>query len=1003
MAVAMAMPSDSVMKPAMRHEPQGSFQQLVMGCNKEGMDFLRRGQYKQAFEQLKYAEAVLVEKEGEDEPTNLLAVTCNNLGCYYKKVGKLHAALSYLRKALKIEVSLQTDDVTVAGTHLNICAILSKLDKHDKAVQHALCALELIGRRVNSGEAVSQDEYSVLAIAYHNVAVERDYLHQWEQAAMAYQQGHQVAKECLGDQHPLTQTLAKNSETAAQKAQKFASQQPGAAAAAQAAAGGAVSSTAMGRPSGVSKTGGSVNMGGKSLMQDSQQASVGLLPEIGATRSKEGRRSQEEPMPINVGRSVHQEAEEWVQTEESTWRQQQAQATQAAGAAASPVSHSSQFTPPGLGLAPSTPRSLAGIGLQSLGAAGASPAMAPVSVAEEPQVMMGGLASPPDNPWAQDRPSFLDTIAQDVRALHRDAPIEPPPLVVMGKQERQMQRPPKASPDAENKLSADQDLVFEMGARAPRPPRAAGGPPMAPQKPEGPPPQANGRSKGPKGRAEREAARRKAKEVAKHNDPAGLKSSQGAETTGTQNQLLRRTAAEKIQRSWRVFNKYRLEHKARQERERIAATKLQARWRAFNTRRGRLTKHVVVIQKWTRGFLVRIAIRRYQAAVVIQRHAAGVLARKEKDRKDMAALKLQRISRGRAARKKCKAHRRAVDMAVAVIQRAARAWKAVKVVKKKRDELEAVKARDRAAQAIQAVYRGSITRFSVRQLRHGLLKEQEREMASTKIQAMARRVQAVKYVDSLRQSRMQVMHRAATTIRKHWLRFLCRRRYMDLKREYKTHEKSIVTMQRYVRGYIVRLRMWREAIRAEEELWASVEIQRCWRGHLGRLRWELAYEALWSREAAAHRLQRYVRGWLARTRVHRLRKRMARAEFLKARRRFKAAQKIQALARSFQARQRVWMFRRKRVEAATRIQKVWRGHTLRRTLWSQVVARRIVQIQAVARGFLVRNRRYKFLAKVILIQRFYRHWLRFIPEAERRRRHKRWRLRRPARPAQIEG
>ena len=29
-----------------------------------------------------------------------------------------------------------------------------------------------------------QDEYSVLAIAYHNVAVERDYLHQWDQACV---------------------------------------------------------------------------------------------------------------------------------------------------------------------------------------------------------------------------------------------------------------------------------------------------------------------------------------------------------------------------------------------------------------------------------------------------------------------------------------------------------------------------------------------------------------------------------------------------------------------------------------------------------------------------------------------------------------------------------------------------------------------------------------------------------------------------------------------------
>merc|ERR1719161_683371 len=148
---------------------------MVLACNKDGMDSLRRGNHKAAFEQLKCAEAILVANHKEEENTSLLAVTCNNLGCYYKKVGKLHAALSYLRKALKIEVSLQTDDVTVAGTHLNICAILSKLDKHDKAVLHAECALQLISARVDSAsmEGATQDEHSVLAIAYHNVAVER--------------------------------------------------------------------------------------------------------------------------------------------------------------------------------------------------------------------------------------------------------------------------------------------------------------------------------------------------------------------------------------------------------------------------------------------------------------------------------------------------------------------------------------------------------------------------------------------------------------------------------------------------------------------------------------------------------------------------------------------------------------------------------------------------------------------------------------------------------------
>merc|ERR1719316_1825895 len=115
------------------------------------MDALRNNQQKTAFEQFKYAEAILIAKQkDEGDNTSLLAVTCNNLGCYYKKVGKLHGALSYLRRALKMEVELNTHEVTLAGTHLNICAILSKLEKHDKAVQHALSALELMSKHVSA-------------------------------------------------------------------------------------------------------------------------------------------------------------------------------------------------------------------------------------------------------------------------------------------------------------------------------------------------------------------------------------------------------------------------------------------------------------------------------------------------------------------------------------------------------------------------------------------------------------------------------------------------------------------------------------------------------------------------------------------------------------------------------------------------------------------------------------------------------------------------------------
>merc|ERR1719262_771763 len=119
---------------------------------------------------------------------------------------------------------------------------------------------------------------------------------------------------------------------------------------------------------------------------------------------------------------------------------------------------------------------------------------------------------------------------------------------------------------------------------------------------------------------------------------------------------------------------------------------------------------------------------------------------------------------------------------------------------------------------------------------------------------MARRDQANKRVNNIRNERVALMHNAATFVRKLWLAHITRKRYLELKQEFNTHIGSIVVMQRYVRGFLVRLRMWREAIRAEEELWSVVEIQRVWRGYLGRIRWESKYEHLWAKEVAAHKM-----------------------------------------------------------------------------------------------------------------------------------------------------
>jgi len=451
-------------------------------------------------------------------------------------------------------------------------------------------------------------------------------------------------------------------------------------------------------------------------------------------------------------------------------------------------------------------------------------------------------------------------------------------------------------------------------------------------------------------------------------------------------QLLRKTAAVQIQKKWRAHHKYKTDNKDRTDRRRRAATKIQAVWRAFHVRHLKVTKVATIIQKWVRGFLVRNMKRVHKAAVVIQRRTMGHVVRRCLARKNAAALKLQCVARGAIARSNTRAHREKLIWTAMILQRACRRWKALKVAGELRRAKQAEEQRKSAALSIQKIHRGSVCRKRAILQKVGFINRLKMRSAVTQVQCAVRRWQAIQYTERLRVTRLNTLNRAATTIRKHWLCYLYWSRYISLRHEFTSHVDSIVTIQRYVRGFLVRLRLWRKAIREEEELWGAIEIQRNWRGYLGRLRWELEYEAVWSREVAANRVQRAVRGWLARTCVHRLRKRLARAEFERARMRFKAAQKIQALARGHLVRRRIAIWRKWIVGAALRVQRVWRGHRYRNSLWTMVLDQRATHIQATIRGYLVRNRRFHLLAKIIMIQQFYRRWLRCQSEAQRQKR-----------------
>ena len=115
----------------------------------------------------------------------LKSTTYNNLACYYRRTGKIRTALSYLIQALELELKIDQPK-TLADTHLNLCAVLSQLDRHEDALQHSMLSIillqeeflnNLLGKNAGEGDNEINDErLAVLAIAYHNLGVEFEHL-----------------------------------------------------------------------------------------------------------------------------------------------------------------------------------------------------------------------------------------------------------------------------------------------------------------------------------------------------------------------------------------------------------------------------------------------------------------------------------------------------------------------------------------------------------------------------------------------------------------------------------------------------------------------------------------------------------------------------------------------------------------------------------------------------------------------------------------------------------
>ena len=136
-----------------------------------------------------------------DVSLRLRAVTLNNMGCFSRYRGRHHAALKYLHKALELELRGEGADGGDSGsTHLNLCATLSSLGRHQEAAEQAEMAIDSLFAALPhpvDGSAIAHaatsiplecgDTASLLTVAYSNLASEYENLSNYEGAMYALQ------------------------------------------------------------------------------------------------------------------------------------------------------------------------------------------------------------------------------------------------------------------------------------------------------------------------------------------------------------------------------------------------------------------------------------------------------------------------------------------------------------------------------------------------------------------------------------------------------------------------------------------------------------------------------------------------------------------------------------------------------------------------------------------------------------------------------------------------
>ncbi len=193
------------------HEAWRVASQTIGLVNRLSLTMMREGKLTEAEHLLKQA-LVLESPRGflsaEKERLRLRAITLCNYSSVYKAQGQYKDALIMLKRAVAIEERIDCAE-NPAATMLNMCVVCSHLNKHHDALNYAQESIILLREELETPEARPPPEgypnvEALLAVAYHNMAVEMEHLGRIARCVSAFGRAYSLSLTHCGADHEIT-------------------------------------------------------------------------------------------------------------------------------------------------------------------------------------------------------------------------------------------------------------------------------------------------------------------------------------------------------------------------------------------------------------------------------------------------------------------------------------------------------------------------------------------------------------------------------------------------------------------------------------------------------------------------------------------------------------------------------------------------------------------------------------------------------------------------------